>query len=209
MVITREQAIEALKLMEKCNIDSPIDWFKGKAGLEKAVTEIVTLYYKVAAELHEDWRRSYIRNNQDENGNYPPRWKKIKDQAFIERLDPNNLPKNIRINDGVYEIDIAHSPFKYLSPDWQYENLEAAKIVACLVLREKYAVAGVSDLSEEEIGDIIHSEWLSRNDWAKEDEVLGKPYAELPESEQEKDIAQYKMAVSTYQKMKEVVDTPD
>lgn len=210
MIVTREQVMEVVNIMQnKCYIDSPIDWFGQKAGLQKAVETAIDLYYKTASELHEDWRRGYIAKNADENGNYPPRWKAIKDQEFLGKLDQTNLPANIRLNEGVYEIDIAHSPFKYLSPDWQYENLEAAKIVACLVLRESVAIKGVSDLSEEEIGEIIHSEWLARNSWAKDDAVLSKPYAELPQVEQEKDIAQYKIALSAHQKMKENLPNPN
>ncbi len=208
MEITREQVLEAFNIMKKCGINSPTDWFGDKDCLEKKIREMIALYYKIADKLHEDWRMGYIQQNQDETGNYPPRWKKIKDKNFISKLDPNNLPSNIRLNEGVYEIDIAHSPFERLSPDWQYENLEAAKIVACLAIRKGSVIEGEADLSLEEVGEIIHSAWLERNSWAKEDGVLSKPYVELPAVEQEKDIKQYKIALRTYQSMKEIVDTP-
>lgn len=45
----------------------------------------------VAFELHEAWRRPRLR----EDGTYEPRWKKIKDETFIE-----NLKKNVKFGEN-------------------------------------------------------------------------------------------------------------
>lgn len=64
---------------------------------------------KVAAELHEDWRKNYVL----ENGNIP-------------RIKP--------ANDGTdREIDI-NVPYEELTPHWQKENYEAACFVVKLIL---------------------------------------------------------------------------
>lgn len=143
-----------------------------------------TLSELVAFELHEAWRRPRLR----EDGTYEPRWKKIKDESFVEEMKKNDsLPEYIRINEnGEYEIDIANTCYFNLSKDWQEENRLAGEVVARLVESGK-------DYSEAEVGEIIHSEWLARNSWAKDGE-LGVPFAELPADEQEKDLVQYRIA---------------
>lgn len=64
---------------------------------------------KVAAELHEDWRKNYVLANGD-----------------IPRIKP--------ANDGTdREIDI-NVPYNQLTPHWQKENYEAAKFIINLIL---------------------------------------------------------------------------
>lgn len=99
-----------------------------------------------------------------EDGTFEPRWKTIKDQNFVAKLNPSKLPSNIRAVDSGYEIDIANSTYDQLSADWQYENQEAGKVVAGLVIHRKYDNA---KLDFEKAGDEIHNEWLKRNTWAK------------------------------------------
>ncbi len=146
---------------------------------------------KIASALHEDWRKTM----QQGDSVYEPRWKKVKDLTFVEALDFSNLPHNVRIidNDNV-EIDIANSTYFELSEDWKAENKAAAEVVASIVESGK-------ELSREEAGEIIHDEWLKRNNWAKDDPVLGKSFSELPFEEQEKDIKQLKIAKEIFEKM--------
>jgi hypothetical protein len=64
---------------------------------------------KVAAELHEDWRKNYI-------------------------LTKGNIPNMKSANDGSNrEIDI-NVPYNQLTPYWQKENYEAACFVVKLVI---------------------------------------------------------------------------
>ena len=179
-MLTSSQTIEALQILNKCGVKSPSDLYG--ENLTTKMEELYTLANRTAAALHEDWRQDFAKNNGDDT----PRWKKVKDQDFINNLDLDNLPSTIRVNEGVIEIDIAHTPFEFLSADWQFENAEAAKIAAGLAIRSQ-----TEELSREEIGDIIHTAWLDRNDWAKTDEILGLPYDQLPEVEKIKDDKQF------------------
>lgn len=149
------------------------------------------LAHMIAAALHEDWRKTRL--NPD--GTFNPRWKKIKDEKFIEGLDKDNLPASIRIENGVFEIDIANSSYDELSEDWKAENKAAAEVVAEIICSEK-------EYTLDEIGSIIHDEWLKRNDWAKGGE-LDVPFSELSTEEQNKDLAQYRVGLDIALKMKE------
>ena len=138
----------------------------------------------VAFVLHEQWRQTRLKKD----GSYEPRWKTIKDPDFIAKFDENDLPSYVRNTKNGYEIDIANACFSQLSADWQNENKAAAEVVAKIV-------ESGEQLSRDEIGEIIHNAWLERNSWAKDGE-LGVPFAKLTKEEQDKDMAQYDIALT-------------
>ena len=144
----------------------------------------MTLADTVAFELHEAWRRPRLQAD----GTYEPRWKKIKDEKFVEDVKKQgNLPAYVRVNEaGEYEIDMANACYFQLSEDWKGENKAAAEVVASMVETGK-------DYTDAEAGEIIHNAWLERNSWAVSTE-LGVPFSELPADEQEKDLVQYRIA---------------
>jgi len=134
-------------------------------------------------------------------------------QEFITSLNSNQLPSNIRVVDGKYEIDIANSTYNQLSPDWQYENKEAGKVASELVIRGQRQYVSIHNqvcwnssygeyLDREQVGNKIHNEWLKRNTWAKGGE-LDVPFKDLPPHEQAKDIDQYKIAYAIFEKMQQ------
>lgn len=177
-----------------------------KQEFDKQVAELAT---NVSSALHEDWRKTRL----NEDGTFEPRWKAIKDQEFITSLNSNQLPSNIRVADGKYEIDIANSTYNQLSPDWQYENKEAGKVASELVIRGQRQYVSIHNqvcwnssygeyLNREQVGNKIHNEWLKRNTWAKGGE-LDVPFKELPPHEQAKDIDQYKIAYAIFEKMQQ------
>ena len=93
--------------------------------MKKTETTAKNLAFMIASELHEGWRKTRLR----EDGTYEPRWKEVMDKEYVEhRVDLEHLPENMRINEGVVEIDIANSHFIELSPDKQKENYEAALV---------------------------------------------------------------------------------
>lgn len=174
-----------------------IDKIKKEQDFESNLTN------DVATKLHDDWRKTRL--NKD--GFYEPRWKTIKDEKFINSLDVNNLPSNIRKSESGFEIDIANSTYSQLSLDWKKENYEAAKVVAGLyVIKEIRKIP----LSLAKIGEIIHAEWLNRNPWGKEDPKLSLPFEYLSYEEQDKDLNQYLLAkqcannIKTYDSSKEM-----
>lgn len=103
-----------------------------------------------------------------EDETYEPRWKKVKDKNF---------------------------KFVELSADWQFENLEAGKVVAGLVGSK----TEITPEETEQIASRIHDEWLKRNSWAYDpnygNPAQAVPYEELSEEEKEKDRAQLKFGV--------------
>ncbi len=121
-----------------------------------------------AALLHNQWRSSRKQEAGLASDGLPKR---------EERLKPVNLDDP----DGP-TIDIANTPFEDLSPDWQKENLAAAK-KAMDDVQALAQHAGVVDLEESSAG--THVDWKKRSPWA-EGEQAG-PYSDLSFGEKEKD----------------------
>lgn len=167
--------------------------------MKKTETTAKNLAFMIASKLHDDWRKSRL----IEEGVYEPRWKTIKDELSISRLDKENLPENIRLNEDVFEIDIANSAFVELTPDWQKENYDAALVCVDIMFNSN------EYHSKEEIGEKIHQEWLKRNEWGREDEILSKPFEELPVEEQDKDLNQFKIAREVYKEVEKELKSKD
>ena len=108
---------------------------------------------------------------------------------------------------GTDEVDIANCSFEQLPSNWQYENLEAARVAVELVYDK--AIAGEEFAPEEieSMASTIHEEWLKRNDWVYDqnygDPNLAVPYEQLSKEEQDKDKAQLEPA---YKKVRDYVD---
>jgi len=153
--------------------------------MDKELEELKGL--EIGSQLHEDWRKTRL----NEDGTYEPRWKKVKDENF-DFDESSTCRKN---EDGTIEIDIANRSFSELSSDWQYENLEAGKIVAQMVGDK----TELTDEERDEMASKIHDEWLKRNDWVF-DENYGNPaqavpFADLSEEEKDKDREQLKFGL--------------
>ncbi len=133
----------------------------------------------IAFELHERWRKNRIKAGE----RYESKWETIKDKNFLEELDKEDLPPYVKKIGYVYKIDVANTCYTMLSPDLQNEKKEAAKVVAKIIESK-------ANLTREEIGNIIHNEWLKRNNWAKGGK-LDVPFAKLPKIEQDKYLEQY------------------
>ena len=141
----------------------------------------------IASEFHEDWRKTRLK----EDGTFEPRWKAVKDDAFTAKFaEVEKLPTYLRRTEAGLEIDIANASYNQLSANWQEENKAAAEVVATIITSGE-------ELTEEQIGYIIHLKWLERNDWAKGGE-LDVPFSELPKNEQEKDLSQYRIGMAVY-----------
>lgn len=134
----------------------------------------------LASKFHEQWRADRLQDD----GTFEPREKQTKDAAWIERT-------------GSDVVDIANTDFTDLPKDWQAENANAASVVVDLLA----ARDGRVDLSDEptrnEVGDIVHTAWLARNEWARGGE-LDVPFADLSDTEQAKDINQVSTALEVF-----------
>ena len=149
----------------------------------KAKKEKQLLSLSMGSDLHEAWRAG----RKKEDGTFEPRMKKTKDQAYIDAHHGNN------------GVDIANLSFAELPSDWQYENLEAAKVAIEQVYDMVKEGKEITDEMIEEMSAKVHEEWLKRNDWVFNpdygDPKLAKPYAELVESEKAKDRVQIQQAM--------------
>ena len=146
----------------------------------------LALSYSLGADLHEAWRAP--RKLQD--GTFEPRMKKSKDEAWNQ-------------SHGTDDVDIANCSFEELPSNWQYENLEAAKVAIDQVYDKIVALEPITPIELEQMGSTIHDEWLKRNDWVFDpnygDPNLAVPYEKLSKEEQDKDKAQIGPAVAKVQ----------
>lgn len=144
------------------------------------------LSYSLGSDLHDIWRS----NRKKEDGTYEPRIKKSKDEDW-------------NISHGTDEVDIANCSFDQLPSNWQYENLEAAKVVIDLVY-DKIIVGELIGPDEiDKMASIVHQEWLKRNTWVCDpnygDPKLTVPYKKLSKEEQDKDKVQVEYACQKVQ----------
>lgn len=151
-----------------------------KASEKKEIKE--ALSYSMASDLHEAWRRP----RKLEDGTYEPRMKKTKDEEWIKEH-------------GTDEVDIANLSFEELPSDWQYENLEAAKVAIEQVYDKEMRNPDLAREYIEQMSLEVHEAWLSRNDWVYDEQYgnpdQAKPYAELSEEEKNKDREQIRQAI--------------
>ena len=135
------------------------------------------LSYSLGSDLHEGWRQPRKR----EDGTYEPRMKKSKDEAW-------NLAH------GTDDVDIANCTFDQLPSNWQYENLEAARVAIELVYDKTMAGETFTPEEVESMASKIHDAWLERNSWVYDPQYgnpkLAVPYASLEEEEKAKDRVQ-------------------
>lgn len=135
------------------------------------------LAYDLGSDLHEAWRAP----RKKDDGTYEPRIKKSKDLAWNE-------------SHGTDEVDIANCSFEELPSNWQYENLEAARVAIELVFDKIITEQQITEEEIEIMAATIHDEWLKRNAWVFDknygDPKLAVPYSKLTKEEQEKDKAQ-------------------
>ena len=141
------------------------------------------LSYSLGSDLHEEWRKP----RKLEDGTYEPRMKKSKDESW-------NLVH------GTDDVDIANTSFSELPSNWQYENLEAAKVVINLVFDKIINNEIFNDEVMRRMASIVHDEWLKRNSWVYDPEYgdpkLAVSFDELSEEEKKKDIVQLEAAYS-------------
>ena len=135
------------------------------------------LSYALGSDLHEAWRAP----RKKEDGTFEPRIKKSKDDAW-------------NASHGTDEVDIANCSFEQLPSNWQYENLEAARVAIEQVYDKTMNGEPITPAEAEQMASIIHEEWLKRNSWVFDanygDPKLAVPYQQLSKEEQDKDKAQ-------------------
>ncbi len=138
------------------------------------------LISSVAAKAHDEWREP---RKIPGTGEYEPRWKPVRDKDWIEQ---NHGTPSLRMQDGRCEVNIAGLAHKDLPPEHRKENDASAAIAVDAILRACRNGVPLDESFIEKAAEEEHTAWLERNgSWASE--IQKKPYAELPESEKEKD----------------------
>ena len=141
------------------------------------------LSYSLGSDLHEAWRAP----RKLEDGTFEPRIKKSEDDAWTAAH-------------GTDEVDIANCTFEELPSNWQYENLEAARVAIDCVYDKVVNSEEITPEESEQMAAVIHDEWLKRNDYVfgpvdqGGNPDLAVPYEQLSREEQLKDLAQLKPA---------------
>ncbi len=146
--------------------------------------------------------RDYAEKNYAklEDGTFEPAWRGVNGEKAYKNKSPEDLMKEGMLEDAARAavIDIANQPYNEYSEYWKEQNRGGAEFLIKLIDEKgKDVIAGL-DLQDEktrdEYGDLIHENWLERNEWVKDpeygDPVLAKPFAELPDVEKQKDIDQ-------------------
>jgi hypothetical protein len=147
--------------------------------------------------------RDYAEKNYPklEDGTFQPAWR----GANGEKQYKGKSPAEIAAEEGITEdearakvVDIANQPYNEYSEYWKEQNRGGADFLVKLLDERGNGIVSVLDLTDEatraEYGDLIHENWISRNEWVKDpnygDPNLAKPYLELTPEEQQKDIDQ-------------------
>lgn len=146
--------------------------------------------------------RDYAEKNypKREDGTFEPAWRGVNGEKAYKNKSPEDL-----MAEGMSEadaraavIDIANQPYNEYSEYWKEQNRGGAEFLIKLIDEKGADTITGLDLQDEqtrsEYGDLIHENWLERNEWVKDpnygDPALAKPFAELSVVEQQKDIDQ-------------------
>lgn len=144
--------------------------------------------------------RDYAEKNytKREDGTFEPAWRGVNGEKAYKNKSPADL-----IAEGMSEdearaavIDIANQPYNEYSEYWKEQNRGGAEFLINLMDERGEAVLAGLDLNDEKVrneyGDLIHENWISRNEWVKDpnygDPALAVPFNELSAEEQQKDI---------------------
>lgn len=157
--------------------------------------------------------RDYAEKNYPmrEDGTFEPAWRAVDGNSAFKNKSPEQLKKTGikeiddkegRVFDTLEEaqaavVDIANTPYNEYPEHWKEQNRGGAEFLISLVDDPKIGRETIlaqdfvnDENAQQTFGDLVHNNWLKRNEWAKNDPDLGKPYAELSPKEQQKDIDQ-------------------
>ena len=144
--------------------------------------------------------RDYAEKNypKREDGTFEPAWRGVNGEKSLKNKSPEDLMAEGYSELAAHEsvIDIANQPYNEFSEYWKEQNRGGTEFLISLLDERGADTISSLDLNDEvvraEYGDLIHENWISRNEWVK-DPVYGNPaqackYSELTPEEQQKDI---------------------
>lgn len=146
--------------------------------------------------------RDYAEKNYPklEDGTFEPAWRGVNGEKDLKNKSPEDLMAEGYSELAAHEsvIDIANQPYNEYSEYWKEQNRGGAEFLIGLMDERGADTLSGLDLEDEktraEYGDLIHENWISRNEWVKDpnygDPKLACSFAELSAEEQQKDIDQ-------------------
>lgn len=146
--------------------------------------------------------RDYAEKNYPklEDGTFKPAWRGVNGEKALKGKSPENLMEEGYSELAAHEavIDIANQPYNEYSEYWKEQNRGGAKFLIGLMDERGADTLSALDLEDEKVraeyGDLIHENWVLRNEWVKDpnygDPKLACSFAELSPEEQQKDIDQ-------------------
>lgn len=135
-----------------------------------------------------------------EDGTFQPAWRGVNGEKALKNKSPDDL-----MAEGYSElaahasvIDIANQPYDKYSDYWKEQNRGGAEFLIGLMDERGADTLSSLNLEDEKVrneyGDLIHENWIKRNEWVKDpnygDPKLACGFAELSKEEQQKDIDQ-------------------
>ncbi|MBQ3353002.1 hypothetical protein IJG89_01460 [Candidatus Saccharibacteria bacterium] len=148
----------------------------------------------LAIPLARDYAEKYYPKRED--GAFEPAWRGVNGEKALKNKSPEDLMAEGYSELAAHEavIDIANQPYNEYSEYWKEQNRGGAEFLIGLMDERGADVISGLDLEDEKVraeyGDLIHKNWLERNDWITESDPKSKPFAELDPEEQQKDIDQ-------------------
>lgn len=146
--------------------------------------------------------RDYAEKNypKREDGTFEPAWRGVNGEKALKNKSPEDLMTEGYSELAAHEavIDIANQPYNEYSEYWKEQNRGGAEFLIGLMDERGADALSALDLEDEKVraeyGDLIHENWISRNEWVKDpdygDPKLACSFAELSPEEQQKDIDQ-------------------
>lgn len=168
--------------------------FDQKEGSEKLLDPRVE---SLAIPLARDYAEKNYAKRED--GTFEPAWRGVNGEKAYKNKSPEDLMAEGMSEDEARAavIDIANRPYNEYSEYWKEQNRGGAEFLIRLMDERGVILAGL-DLADEKVrseyGDLIHENWISRNEWVKDpnygDPALAVSFEELSPEEQQKDIDQ-------------------
>ena len=140
--------------------------------------------------------RDYAEKNypKREDGTFEPAWRGVNGEKELKNKSPEDLMaegySELTAHESV--IDIANQPYNEYSDYWKGQNRGGAEFLINLMDERGADTLSALNLEDEDVraeyGDLIHENWISRNEWVKDpdygDPKLACSFAELSPEEQ-------------------------
>lgn len=183
------------------------------AGVDSILSKALfkTFVRKVASTFHENWRAHFL----SEHPHTRNRFKLTRHGSHYNATDfiypmiltvgsclvhRNLKVARARFNASIIYVDILNMAYDELPEDWVQENRATAQVACRQVLRGLRQKRAFDRTLVEQVAERIHKAWLTRNAYRSTPDMLA-PYADLPESEKDKDRRAFLIACRLFNEL--------